>query len=280
MAFKYYNYNPSEGAAIPFAALFGLATLVHIWQTTRARTWYMIPFIVGGIFETIGYLCRFISATETPDWTMKPYIGQSVLILLGPALFAASIYMILGRIIRVLHAESLSPIRPTWLTKIFVTGDVISFLVQSGGGGMQASAKTPDKADLGEKMILGGLFIQILFFGIFIIVSILFHRRMLQTPMYHAGIDLPWSKYLKILYAVSVLIMVRSVFRVAEYLEGRGGYLQSKEVFIYLLDATLMVLCCFILNVWHPSKIVSKKTMYKPAGEDLEMLSSNRHTVY
>ena len=49
MAFKYYNYNPSEGAAIPFAALFGLATLVHIWQMIRAKTWYMIPFIVGGI---------------------------------------------------------------------------------------------------------------------------------------------------------------------------------------------------------------------------------------
>ncbi|KAL4953572.1 RTA1 like protein-domain-containing protein [Aspergillus filifer] len=280
MAFKYYNYNPSEGAAIPFAALFGLATLVHIWQTIRARTWYMIPFIVGGIFEAIGYLCRFISATETPDWTMKPYVGQSVLILLGPALFAASIYMILGRIIRVLNAESLSPVRPTWLTKIFVTGDVISFLVQSGGGGMQASAKDLDSADMGEKMILGGLFVQILFFGIFIIVSILFHRRMLRTPMYHAGIDLPWSKYLKILYAISILIMIRSVFRVAEYLEGRGGYLQSKEVFIYLLDATLMLLCCFILNLWHPCKIVSKRTMYKPAEEDLEMLSGNRHTVY
>lgn len=64
---------------------------------------------------------------------MKPYVGQSVLILLGPALFAASIYMLLGRIIRVLNAGSISPIRPTWLTKIFVTGDVLSFLLQSGG---------------------------------------------------------------------------------------------------------------------------------------------------
>ncbi len=64
---------------------------------------------------------------------MKPYVGQSVLILLGPALFAASIYMLLGRIIRVLNAGAISPIRPTWLTKIFVTGDVLSFLLQSGG---------------------------------------------------------------------------------------------------------------------------------------------------
>ena len=64
---------------------------------------------------------------------MKPYIGQSLMLLLAPALFAASVYMILGRIIRLLNAGSASLIRPSWLTKIFVTGDVLSFFIQSGG---------------------------------------------------------------------------------------------------------------------------------------------------
>ncbi|KAL4877390.1 RTA1 like protein-domain-containing protein [Aspergillus karnatakaensis] len=280
MAYQYYHYNPSQGAAIPFAALFALTTVLHIWQMIRARTWYMTPFIVGGVFEAIGYLCRFISATETPDWTMKPFIGQSVLILLGPALFAASIYMLLGRIIRILNAASLSPIRPTWLTKIFVAGDVISFLLQSGGGGMQASAKDAEKADMGEKMILGGLFVQILFFGVFIVVSIIFHRRMLSTPMHHSGTSIPWSKYLKILYVVSVLIMVRSVFRVAEYAQGKGGYLQSKEVFIYALDAALMLACCVILNIWHPGNIVNGRVEAYKQPEDLEMLAGHQRSNF
>ena len=56
-----------------------------------------------------------------------------MLILVAPALFAASIYMTLGRIIIKLDAqnESLIPVR--FLTKIFVVGDVISFLLQCGG---------------------------------------------------------------------------------------------------------------------------------------------------
>jgi hypothetical protein len=58
---------------------------------------------------------------------------QSLLLLLAPALFAASIYMVLGRIIRLTDGESHSLIRASWLTKIFVTGDVLSFLAQSGG---------------------------------------------------------------------------------------------------------------------------------------------------
>ena len=41
--------------------------------------------------------------------------------------------MILGRIIRLTDGEEYSPIRARWLTKVFVAGDVLSFLAQSGG---------------------------------------------------------------------------------------------------------------------------------------------------
>lgn len=56
--------------------------------------------------------------------TMKlpPFIIQSILILVAPALFAASIYMVLGHVIRLLHADDISIIKPKWLTKIFVAG--------------------------------------------------------------------------------------------------------------------------------------------------------------
>ncbi|KAL4995948.1 RTA1 like protein-domain-containing protein [Aspergillus recurvatus] len=279
MGYQYYMYDPSKAAAIPFAALFGLTTIVHIWQTIRTRTWYMAPFIIGGIFEAIGYLCRFISATQTPNWTMYPYIGQSLLILLGPALFAASIYMLLGRIIRTLNAGSVSPIRPNWLTKIFVAGDLPDrkdrALTSIEGGGMQAGAKTQDRAEMGEKMILGGLFVQILFFSIFIVVSVIFHRRMLSTPVHRMGTDVPWNKYLKVLYLVSFLILIRSLYRVAEYIQGKEGALQSNEVYIYVLDAFLMLVCCVILNVWHPSNVVSGKQAPYKRAEDLEMLANN-----
>ncbi|KAE8140234.1 putative RTA1 domain protein [Aspergillus pseudotamarii] len=277
MGYQYYHYDPSAGAAISFAAVFGLTTVIHIWQMIRTRTWYLTPFVIGGIFEAIGYLCRYISATETPNWTMKPYIGQSLLLLLAPALFAASVYMILGRIIRMLNAGSISLIRPSWLTKIFVTGDVLSFLVQSGGGGMLAQAKTQDSVKMGENMIIGGLFIQIIFFGFFIVVSIVFHRRMLSTPMHHMVVtEVPWNRYMKVLYTVSVLVMIRSIYRVAEYVQGSSGYLQSKEAFIYVFDAALMFTCCIILNWWHPSKIVSARKKVENGG-DLEMLNNTHY---
>lgn len=74
-----------------------------------------------------------MSSTESPDFTKNPYIIQSVLLLLGPTLYAASIYMILGRLVVLLEADNYSIIKPKWLTKFFVLGDVLSFFAQGGG---------------------------------------------------------------------------------------------------------------------------------------------------
>lgn len=54
-------------------------------------------------------------------------------ILLAPALFAASIYMELGRIILLVDGEAHSIIKKKWLTKLFVSGDVLSFIFQAVG---------------------------------------------------------------------------------------------------------------------------------------------------
>ncbi|KGO73094.1 RTA-like protein [Penicillium italicum] len=266
--FKMYHYDPSAACALAFAALFGVTTVIHIWQFGRNRTWYFIPFVIGGLLEVSGYIARHTSAKESPNWTTKPYIVQTLMLLLAPAFFTASIYMILGRIIRMLNGASYSLVRPSWLTKIFVTGDVLSFLIQGGGGGMLAAAKGQSKVKLGNHLIVAGLFVQILFFGYFIIVSVVFHRRMLAaTPMHAAGDPrISWTRYMKVLYVASVLVLIRSIYRVAEYVQGSDGYLQSKEAFLYAFDAALMFLCCLLFNFFHPSKIIS-------GSPDLEMLN-------
>lgn len=131
--FNIYLYDPSLPAAIIFVVLFLLISLLHIYQLIRKRTWYFMPLVVGGIVECIGYVGRIISSRQSPNWTLGPFIMQSVLLLVAPALIAASIYMVLGRIIVTIDGEKYSLIKKKWLTKIFVAGDVLSFLVLSVG---------------------------------------------------------------------------------------------------------------------------------------------------
>ncbi|KAJ5934303.1 hypothetical protein N7466_003850 [Penicillium verhagenii] len=280
MTYELYNYDPSPSAAIAFAVFFGLSAAFHIWQVIQKRSWFFIPFVIGGIFETVGYAARHYSAEQTPDWTTMSYVIQELFLLLAPSFFAASIYMILGRIIRLLNADSNSLIRPNWLTKIFVTGDVLSFLMQSSGGGMLATAKSTSSMNLGENIIVGGLFVQVVSFGFFIIISIIFHRRMLATPLhYMVKTQIPWTRYMMVLYAASALILIRSIYRVAEYIQGSTGYLQSKEVFVYICDATLMVICCLLFNAFHPSNILSKSPDVEER-EDLEMMNQTGYRSY
>ena len=85
------------------------------------------------LVEVIGYIGRALSSHESPNWTLGPYLLQTLFLLLAPALLAASIYMLLGRIILILRAESYTILSKKWLTKIFVTGDVLSFLLQGAG---------------------------------------------------------------------------------------------------------------------------------------------------
>jgi hypothetical protein len=58
---------------------------------------------------------------------------QNVLLLVAPALYAASIYMYLGRVIVLVRGEKFSLLHVSWMTKIFVAGDVLSFMMQSSG---------------------------------------------------------------------------------------------------------------------------------------------------
>lgn len=131
--FEYYKYTPSMAGAVVFVILFVITSVLHLWQMFRTRTWFMIPFCIGGVMEVIGYIGRAASSQETPDWTLGPYIIQSIFLLVAPALFAASIYMELARIVLMVEADHALFIRRKWLTTIFVCGDVLSFLMQSSG---------------------------------------------------------------------------------------------------------------------------------------------------
>lgn len=259
-----YNYDPSLAAALLFAVIFLATTGMHVFQMIKFRTWYWIPFVVGGSFEFLGYGFRSLSARD--KGALGPYIGQSLLLLLAPALYAAAIYMVLGRIIAMLpNGERYSLIRHNWMTKIFVGGDVISFLMQGGGGAILGGSNGDSKKQkMGENLIVGGLCAQLIFFGFFMLVSVIFWRR------YHKGevvdktvVDTTpggrWRSLVKVLFASSFLILVRSIFRLIEYVGGSDGYLLQKEVFLYIFDAFLMLLVMVMYNWCFPGNVVRKE---------------------
>jgi hypothetical protein len=135
---------------------------------------------------------------------------------------------------------------------------------------MLASASDPDSVKLGNNIVLAGLFLQIIFFAIFVVVAAVFHKRMQAAPTGSAmASTLPWARYLWILYLASFLIIVRCVFRIAEYAGGQEGALLGTEMYLYIFDATLMFLVMVVFNVQHPSLVISKRKVYDHRMEQL-----------
>lgn len=196
-----------------------------------------------------------MSSQQSPNWALGPYVMQSTLLLIAPAFFAASIYMELGRIIMMVKGEQFAIIRVSWMTKIFVAGDVLSFLMQASGAGIMVSGSNASSST-GQNVIIGGLIVQIVFFGFFVISAVIFSRRLAGNSGAAAvASEYPWQKHMWALHSASALILIRSVVRVVEYAQGESGYLMEHEVFIYVFDGLLMFAVMAIFLAIHPSQV-------------------------
>ncbi|KAL3229568.1 Protein RTA1 [Nakaseomyces bracarensis] len=264
---SYYTYTPNLGAAIAFAVLFiifGLIFCGFLWITTNIHKnfitkWYdsnapisdirhystyklctaHLPMIFGVLLEIIGYIGRAVSSRH-PE-ALPPFAIQTVLLLIAPTLYAASIYMLFGRMAHLMFVENLMIMPARYNTLIFVLGDVFSLLLQASGGGLEVSEST---RHTGSKIVTAGLFIQIGFFGIFMINEFLFVFRVnsLKGQNKIAGQATKWIRYNWILIVTSAMILLRSIVRTVEFLEGYYGYISGHEWFLYVFDATPMFL--------------------------------------
>lgn len=54
--FKLYRYDPSMAAAVIFIIAFIVVTALHFYQMVRTKTYFFVPFVIGGLFEVIGYI--------------------------------------------------------------------------------------------------------------------------------------------------------------------------------------------------------------------------------
>jgi hypothetical protein len=122
-----WNYVPNLPAAIIFAVLYLTMSCLISLRMYKTDTWFCSAFAIGCFsksslhhstslltvqftVEVVGYIGRVISVNNTGG--LGPYVIQATFILLPPAFFATSIYMILARIIRSVDGDHLSIINP------------------------------------------------------------------------------------------------------------------------------------------------------------------------
>ncbi|GAA5948655.1 hypothetical protein JCM21900_005202 [Sporobolomyces salmonicolor] len=274
---RYYAYSPSKVLAGVAIGLFGVAFIAHMFLLMRKRCWYMIPFTIAMLGECVGYGIRILSADHPTGRHagLTFYIIQQLFIILCPALMAASHYMCFGRLILYV-GEKWSPVSSKWVTAIFVTFDVVSFVVQGAGGSLYSSDNT-NIYPAAKAILVVGVLIQIISFGLFAIFAVIY-----QTRARRAGVpEGKWTICLYTLYTGTVLILIRGIFRTIEFGTGQGngkGYLLSREGYYYGLETLPIVLCGYIFIASYPGRYIPHKRGERLASAEaveVELIATN-----
>lgn len=270
------EYEPSTPAAIIFICIFGVLLIAHLYQSIRARIYYMWPLILATALEFAGYILRKYTIdhrTEKP-----PSVAGQVLIIMAPACFAANLYMLVGRIMLFI-GSTYSIVRPGWITPIFVGFDVLAIGLQGLGAGMLFG----NEDDLGKlkrarAILILGLMVQLVAFAIFLFFAIWFDRKAtkaLRQRMARVRL-LMWA-----FYVTGALILLRSVYRAVEFLTvdisnlPPKGYLFTVEWAFYVLDALPIALATMTYNIIFPGKYLPKNKSTTASSENLPMATAN-----
>lgn len=257
--FRYtFHYEPVLALAAAAAALFGVATVLAAVQTARFRkprvSREMILITVTGLAEVLGYALRIITMQTL---SVNAYIGTTLLLLVAPLLPAGINYFVLGQILKATN-RSVFGMQARRIGAIFVTGDVLCFFIQSGGGGMLAM-HDENMARMGNNIAIFGLALQMAFFALFVAT--------LSFVTYGKAFNLRRVKSLRgifiQLFGTTLLLFVRNLYRLLEFAAGLDGPIMSHEWIFYTFE-TLPLLLCFVLYVTLPfGKVL-------PSGEDAE----------
>ncbi|KAJ4267147.1 hypothetical protein NW762_003246 [Fusarium torreyae] len=181
---------------------------------------------------------------------------------------AATIYMILSRLIIALDADIYALVPVNVIPKTFIFGDLVSLAAQFTGAGILINAKSVNQQRTGQLIIVGGLAFQIYFFGFFTSVLHIVHSRITDDPTRRSTVLTKSRKRLiVVLYLACGLIIARSIYRVIEYATGPRGIVQATEIYFYVFDAGFIWVVSILFAIFHPRQLAS---VSKQELKDLE----------
>ena len=255
----FYHYQPSLAFAIVACVVFGLLTLVLTVQTLQYRQWFAAILAIGALLEFIGYLLR---AVIHQTWSKNLFIVSYVFILVCPNFFALVNYTVVGRLLPSLPTTPRSPtclripiitdstgiFIPSRIAKFFFLSDLIAFFIQGGAAGFLTSSN-PDTVKTGQSIVEGGLGWALAFIALFFFVTLYVYLSPTYLTRTHPDVYYIRRMYISLTVTIT-LLLIRSIYRMVEYVTGSTGYVSEHEWMFGVFDTLLMALTCVMYCVW------------------------------
>ncbi|KIW18605.1 hypothetical protein PV08_02894 [Exophiala spinifera] len=252
-----YGYYPNIGANAFFVGYFFMAGALQLYAGIRYKTWtYLLAMFLGCVDQGLGYIGRVMLHSNPYD--SVGFQIQICCLILGPAFNSAAIYLVLKHITLCFGPEY-SRIPPKWYTRIFITGDLASLIIQAVGGAMAAtSMDNKSRQKIGDHIMMAGICFQVVTLSFFAIASLIYitTRYRAKTPLpAEARMFLRSTKFR--LFAIGLVaaftcIFIRCVYRIIEMAGGWGNPIMQSEVPFIVLDGTMVIIATTIQTLLHP----------------------------
>lgn len=236
-----YGYRPNLAATIFFLVTFALSGIVYTWQGFKTRTWFFTnAMILGSLSEVLGYVAKLLLWND--PFSDTGFKMSVVLLTFAPAFYAAGVYYTLKHIwyVRIqstmrallMPCSSLtfgadfSRLKPAYYTRIFISCDVFSILLQGAGGALASAAQDDALLNAGDNVMITGLATQVFTLVVFGVLAAdyglaVYRNRSHLNP---ATVQLRQSLRFRLFIAASWLaffgILVRCCYRMAELAGG------------------------------------------------------------
>jgi hypothetical protein len=170
----------------------------------------------------------------------------------APVFFSAAIYTIPTFLIKAV-GQQYSPVRPRLILVLFIISDVVATVVQITGAASIGTAEAKHQDPTTPNHILtAGLAFQVVSFLIFVVVLAILLYRMRKVS------GTAMKPFTIALVAATLLVYLRTCFRLAETVQGVQQSLFTHEVYFGCLEFAPIVVAVFIFNAYHPGKWIPK----------------------
>jgi hypothetical protein len=177
-------------------------------------------------------------------WNDSGFKLQIVLLTFAPAFLAAGVYLNLRHLV-ITFGASFSRIKPVSYTRIFISCDIFSIILQGAGGGIASAATNTQKGllDAGNGLMIAGMVFQVatlLLFGLFAAeygIRVWKHKNELNPATFTLRRSMMFKSFLGALTLAYVAILIRCVYRVAEMSGGWGNSIMKEEALFTALDS-------------------------------------------
>ncbi|KAI0402891.1 putative RTA1 domain protein [Xylaria palmicola] len=264
-----YVYAPNKVAPIIFTVAFALSATGHLWQCFRYKCWKLVGLHpLCALLFTAGYALREYGAYNyiyTGTNVLIIFVLSQVFIYVCPPLLELANYHVLGRILY--YVPYFAPLPPSRVLATF--GGLLALVEVLNAVGV-ALAANPSSAqsqqELGSRLTLAAIGIQLGVIAIFIIIAGIFHRRCIRAGVSAKAVSTP----LTTLYVSMTFIAIRSIYRLVEHVDNTAVDLSHPETlktlspllrhewFFYVFEATLMLLNSVLWNIWNPGRYLPK----------------------